>query len=117
MCAFNQPSGAGQKFLNGAMTLIDCAVRIGVCPGIGVCNRNSAERLSCSDARLRAAFEPKVVPQRVVFIRVSMGPAIYCDRGDIFSRVEPAGREGSRQLVADIALECLERCIEKLEAA
>src|ERR1700761_4336157 len=108
MYAFSQPSGASQNFLHRAITLIDCAICICVCPRIGVRNGDSAERLSGSDAGLRAAFEPELIPQRVVFIRVTMRPPIYCDRGYIFGRIEAAGAQGPRQLIANIALECLE---------
>src|SRR6266699_615442 len=54
------------------------------------------------------AFRPIRIPERIVFIGITVGPAIDGDSLDVACRIEPAGRQDTRQLVSDIALKGFE---------
>src|SRR5580704_7288251 len=102
-----------QKFLYGAIGLIDRRVGIGGGTGIGVGDGDAAEARPPDHMRL-LRFRPFRIEQLVIFVSIAMRPAIDGDARHTARRVEPARTEDARQLVADVALEGLERGVEDI---
>ena len=57
------------------------------------------------------------VGQAVVGVGVAVRPAVDGDRDDVARRIEAAGAEDARELIADVALEGLERRRQQVGAA
>ena len=72
-----------------------------------------ARPITCGAAPAR----PVRIEQRVVFVGVAVRPAIDGDGGDVARRIEAAGAEHAGELVADVALEGLERGREQFAPA
>src|SRR4051794_16110999 len=106
-----------QKFMDGAMRLIDSRIGIGVGASIGICYRNAAEWLSRCHARLLAAFQPELIPKRIVFVGISVRPTVHCDGRDVSRGIEAALAKRSRELITDIAFKRFEGCVVKVEAS
>src|SRR5207249_8490690 len=87
------------QLLHGPPGVIHHTIRIGVSAGISIGDCDFSKGFACHFAWSFAAFEPELVPERVVFVRVTMRPAVYGDRSDIASRVKAASAECTRQLV------------------
>src|SRR5271156_3730232 len=81
------------QFLHGAVCLIDGAVGIGVGSGVGVSDRESPERLARRLAWGLAAFQPELIEQRIVFVGVSVRPAVDGDFQNVARGIESAGTE------------------------
>src|SRR5580704_14982713 len=102
-----------QKFLYGAISLVYRRVGIGGGSGIGVGDGDAAEPRPPDHMRL-LRFRPFRVEQLVIFVSVTVRPAIDGDVRHTPRRIEPAGAEDARQLVADVALEGFERGVEDI---
>jgi hypothetical protein len=83
---------------------------IGVRRSRGVCirYRDSAKRLACDFARLLPGW-PIGIEQSVVLVCVPVRPTVDGNRINVPRRIEPAGTEHAKELVADAALENLKR--------
>src|SRR5208282_2929146 len=92
------------QFLHRAISLVDGTVGVRVGIGVGVRNRQASEGFARHLARRFAAFQPELVEQRIVFIRVAVGPAVHRDFEDVASRIESSRPKNSQQLLADVAL-------------
>src|SRR3546814_3842434 len=76
---------------------------------IRIGDRDPAEALAADHVGpLLGCHVPRIV-ERVVFIGIAVGPAVDGDGGDIALGIEAAGAEDRHQLLADVALERLER--------
>ena len=89
-----------------AMSLVNSDIRVSAAAAIRIGDRDAAE--SCASDDLRSLRLGDIgVEQRVVFRRITVRPAIDGDCGDVARRIESAGRQGTVQLLADLALEGL----------
>ena len=61
-------------------------------------------RLACYFAWSLAAFQPKCIEQRIVFVRIAMGPAVHRDSSNITRRIETAWTQCAGNLIPNIAL-------------
>src|SRR5205807_3984912 len=103
--------------LHRAISLIDSAIGIRISAGIGVGDCQATERLARNLAWSFAALQPEFIPQRVVFIRVPMRPAIDGDRGYIASGIQAARPQCARELLANVKLHGLKLRCKKFAAA
>src|SRR5262245_59422733 len=99
------------------MCMIDGAVGVRVCASVGVGNRDSPVPPPRNDARLLAAVQPERIGERVVLICVAVRPAVDRDGENIARGVETTRTDCARKLIADAALDCVERCLEQLSPA
>src|SRR5439155_25750702 len=86
------------------VSLIDSAIGIRISAGIGVGDCQATEGLAFNLTWSFAAFQPEFIPQLVVFIRITVGPAIDGDRGYVASRIEATGLQSAGELLANVAL-------------
>src|SRR5438128_2013435 len=97
------------KFTLGAMRFIDRCVGVRARRGIGIRNRDPAKRRAPQNVRPRPRRKVAIrIP--VVFIGVTVAPAIRGDSGDVARRVKSCGTEHALQLFACIEFDFLERC-------
>src|ERR1700722_2136583 len=99
-----------------AIGLIDCGAGVGERSGVGIGDRNSAERLTPDHART-FVFGPIRIEEGIVFVRVAVRPATDGDRLDFVRRIEAARRENAAQQAADVALESRKLHTVKLHAS
>src|SRR5580704_7875729 len=99
-------SGDAEQVVHCAVLFINCGIGVSVGCGVRICDRYSSEGLTRYHTRLLATLQPERIEQRIVFVRVAMRPAIYCDGGDIARRIESTTRECAGKFVADVALKC-----------
>src|SRR5271170_4960743 len=96
-----------EQVLDGTVGLVDRGVRIGGSAGVGIGDGDAAEAGAADDMR-RLPVGPVRIEQRIIFVGVTVRPAVDRDGGNVAGRIETAGTEDARQLVADVALEGLE---------
>src|SRR5258706_7825872 len=89
--------------------LIDSLICVGVSSRIGVGDSDSPKSFPRHFTRSLAALQPERIEQRVIFIRVTMRPAIHSDRRDVARWIEPSRSQRSSQLFADLALHGFKR--------
>src|SRR5579862_235309 len=99
-----------------AIGLIDCSAGVGERGGIGIGDRNSAERLTADHAGT-FVFGPIRIEERVVFVRVAVRPAIdgYCL--NVLCRIKTSRHENPPELAANVALESRKLHTVKLHAS
>src|ERR1700682_3507471 len=102
-----------QKFLYGAISLVYRRVGIGGGPGIGVGDGDAAKAGPPDHVGL-LRLRPFRIEQLVIFVSITVRPAIDGDARHIARRIEAARTEDARQLAADVALEGLERGVEDI---
>src|ERR1700735_239941 len=112
-CRLRVAALARQQLLHSSIALIDRLVGVGGSRGIGVRNGNPPEALSCDIAR-PFPLRPVRVPQRVVFVGISMGPAVNRNRLYIAGRIKTAATQHAHKLVADVSFKSLKGCSEQL---
>src|SRR6202521_116056 len=98
-------TACGLQFANGAIGLIDSGVRLGACAGVGIGDRDPAERLSSDHPRLLPLF-PIWIEERVgwvMFVSVTVRPAVHRDGLDVPRRIEIRAAQHPSQLIADVA--------------
>src|ERR1700692_1297887 len=100
-----------QKFLYGAISLVDGRVGIGGGAGVGVGDGDAPEPRPPDHMRL-LRFRPFRIEQLIVFVSITVRPAIDGDAPPTAGGIERARTENARQLVADVALEGFERRVE-----
>src|SRR6476619_1416473 len=103
-----------QELLHRPVRLIDRGIVVGGGASIGVGDRNAAETRPAKHVR-RRTFRPVRVKQRIVFVGVTMRPAVDGDRRDISFGVEPAGAKDVRQLAANVAFESCKARAQDIE--
>src|SRR6266851_2114132 len=93
------------------MQFFDCAPRlihglIGVrrSSRIGICDRDPAKTLAANFARA-LALRPFRIKEIIVFVRVSMRPAIHGYGSDIVRWIESAFAKNTRELITNISFE------------
>ncbi len=101
------PDGETGEMRRIDLGLVDSGIDIGVACGIGVGNRDSPERLAADDTRL-VFFLPIRLIDGVVFVRVTVGPAVHGDRFNVPRRVESPRLEYAVEQVPGFALILLE---------
>src|SRR5262249_37749064 len=97
-----------QKFLHGAIRLIDSHVSISGRAGIGVGNGDSSELLSADDIRA-LRFRPIRVEERVIFVSITVRPTVDRNPLNIFPGVNPSRAQDTRKLVSRFAFEIFKR--------
>ena len=90
------------------MGLIYSRIRICAPAGIRIGDCDTAKVHAADDVRSLLLGHVRI-EQRVVFRRIAVRPAIDGDGGDVASRIEAARAEHAAELIADVALEGLER--------
>ena len=73
------------------MTMIDRGIGVGVGAGVGVGKGDPAVPDPSGFAGRWLALEPEVIGERVVLVRVAVGPSIDGDPENVSGRIEPAG--------------------------
>jgi hypothetical protein len=86
-----------EQFLHTAERLIDGRVGIGRGAGVRVGDRD-ASRGTASDFVRRLACRPLRIVERVVFVAVSVRPAVHRDGFDVARRIEAAVAEDACEL-------------------
>src|SRR5450432_677775 len=102
----------GQQFLNRAIGLIESLIGVGGGSGIRVGDGDATKALSC-DVAGSFSNRPVRVPQRVVLVGVTVGPAIHGYAFDIARGIESAWSQNSAQLITNISLEHFKRCSQQ----
>src|SRR5689334_916899 len=102
---------------NRSPCLINCAICIGVGAGVRVGNRDPSKRLARDFARGDAALEPEFIPQRVVFVGVSMRPAVHRDGRNVARRIKTTRTQRSGELFAYFAFDGFKLGCEKFDSA
>jgi len=100
----------------GAVGLVDGRVGIGIRRGIGVGYRNAAKSLPGNQAGWFATLKPEWIRQRIILIGVAVRPTVNRDGENVFRRIESTIAQDARQLLADAALDGLERRGQQLGA-
>src|SRR4029077_17636575 len=93
------------QFLNRAPRLVHGLIRVRGCARVGIRYGNSAKTFAAKLAGT-LAFGPFRIEQEIVFVRVSMRPAIDGDGANVLRRIKPGTSKNARKLVADISLKC-----------
>ena len=96
------------QFFHCAPGLIHGLIGVGSSSRVGICNRDSAKTLAADFARARA-LRPFRIEKIIVFVRVSMRPAIHSDGRDIVRWIESAVAKNARELVTNTSFERFER--------
>src|ERR1700722_7197696 len=87
------------QLLHRPVSVINRTVGIGVCTGIGIRDRQPSKRFACHFARSFRAVQPELVEQRIVFISVTVRPAVDGDLQNVPSGIESSRAEDSLQLI------------------
>src|SRR5947208_3506088 len=95
------------------MRLIDGHIGVCVRTGVGVGDGDASEAFAANDPRLLARL-PLGIEQCIGCVSVAMSPAIDGDALDVARGIEARAAEHAAQLVADVALEFLERSAHQL---
>src|SRR5206468_405946 len=90
------------QFLHGPPGLINGAIGVGIRSRIRIGDGNPAERLTRHLAGNLSAIDPEFIPQRVVFVRIAVRPAVHSYRSNIARRIESARPKRTCELIADI---------------
>src|ERR1700681_2125618 len=104
------------QLLHRPVGVIDGGIGVSVCACVRVCDRQPPERFASYFARRLPAFQPELVGERIVFIRVAVRPAVDRDFQDVARGVESARTQYARQLLANVALVSFERRAIELDA-
>src|SRR5579859_1864525 len=118
LCAHPQKArirGALHEFGNSAIGLVDGDVSVGGGAGVGVGDGDTAEALA-ANLVWRLSRRPIRIEQGIVFVAVTVGPAVDGDGFDVARGIKPAGGERAGELVANLALEDLERRDEEFHS-
>src|SRR5262249_40115168 len=99
---------------DGARSLVDGKVRVGIAGGIGIGDRNTAYRLP---GGFEGALVVVSVKKRICHIAVTMGPAVDGDGSEIAGGGEPSRSEHAVEVVADRVLEIRKGHAEELGGA
>jgi len=97
--------------VDSAPSLVDGGVEVRVPSGVGIGDRNIAERLTGGVDNLLAFLLG--FGQRVWGVRITVRPTIYGDGRDIFVGVEASWSQHSRQIFSDLAFEIFEFSAEQ----
>src|SRR5713101_2876354 len=97
-----------REFLHSAIGLINSRVGVSRSAGVRVSNGDSTELLSPQNPGL-LSLGPVWIEERVVFVGITVRPAVYGDALDIPCGIEPRRAQHSCQLITNIALEGGER--------
>src|SRR5258707_6803436 len=98
----------GKQFADRSVRLIDGDVGVRGCARIGVGNGDAAEWLATKNVWL-LSVGPFWIEQRIVFVAVAVRPAIDGDGCDVARRIESAGGNRSRELIANFAFKQFKR--------
>src|SRR6267142_3964917 len=101
-CSSERQILGGQQFVDRAVRLIDGDVGVRGCARIRVGNGDAAEWLATKNVWL-LSVGPFWIEQRIVFVAVAVRPAIDGDGCDVARRIESAGGNRSRELIANFA--------------
>src|SRR5712664_144074 len=104
------------QFANGAPSLMDCFIGVSERPRVRIGDVDAAKR-TAADFAWRLSRRPLRIIERIVFVRVAVGPAIDGDRLDVAGRFESTGREHAIELIAYVAFEHFKGCRIQLRAA
>src|ERR1700689_2272402 len=103
-----QSSSSSEQFHDGAMALIDGGIRVRPAAGIRIGDGDATELRAPDDVRALGLRDVRI-EQRVIFRRVAVRPPIHGDGGDIADGIETSLPQGASELIADVALEGIER--------
>src|SRR3974390_873175 len=103
-------------FPHRSVALVDRLVRIGKSACVGIGDMNFAEWLPANFVR-RLPRCPDGIIERVVFVRIAVGPAIDRNGLDVIPRVKASATENTIQLTANVALEGLKTGREHLHSS
>ena len=96
--------------------MIDGYIGVGRGAGVGIGDSDAAVRLTADFVR-RLAGRPLRIEERVVFIAVTVRPAIDRNGFDVARRIETTSTQAAGKLIADISFENFEGRYEKFHAA
>src|SRR5258707_2870487 len=101
-------SAQRQQFLHGRVALIHGLVGVSRCGSVGIGNGNPSVMLA-RDIAWTLAFGPIPIPQRVVLVGITVGPAVDSNSLDVARGVEASSAKNSGKLIADIPLKRFKR--------
>ena len=105
-----------KQLADGAEGLIDSYISVGGGAGVGIGNGDAAARFTTDFVR-RLARIPLRIEERIVFIAITVRPTVNRDGFDVARRIEAAGTEATRELIANVALESFEGRYKQFHAA
>src|SRR5579871_2607617 len=102
---------------NGAISLINGNICIGVPVGIRVGNVNPPEGLTADDARTFGCGAIQRLKQRIVLVSVAVRPSVYGNCLNVASGVETSSGEHASELIANVAFENIKECGQQFVAS